>query len=368
MTRQDEILKLIVEHFIKTAEPVGSKTLQEAYRLKISSATIRNDMLALEKDGYLEKTHTSSGRVPSEKGYQYYVEHLRDTEVDDGLKFALANVLQARTKSVEEVMKESCEILSHMTNLASVVIGPSANEERLASVQLIPLGNNTATAVFVTDKGYVENKTFIIDSSLKMDEVTKTVKILNDRLAGSSIAELVPKMEAMKPALTDYLVGQEVIYQAILEAFVKFADERMELYGKDALYNQPEFLEDTKKLKQVLELLDDPKAYRKAVEEARSASGGIGVHIGTEKEGMEDLAIVSAKVQIPGDPGAALTVFGPSRMDYEKVVSALRYMTSQLDKYFLAQTKGEKESCPITKKPASPNKTKPADSKKKPPK
>jgi heat-inducible transcriptional repressor len=247
------------------------------------------------------------------------------------------------------------------------VIGPSASEERLASVQLIPLGNNTASAVFVTDKGYVENKTFIIDSSLKMDEVTKTVKVLNDRLAGSSIAELVPKMEAMKPALTDYLVGKEVIYQAILEAFVKFADERMELYGKDALYNQPEFLEDTKKLKKVLELLDDPKAYRKAVEEART-SGGIGVHIGTEKEGMEDLAIVSAKVQIPGDPGAALTVFGPSRMDYEKVVSALRYMTSQLDKYFLAQTKGEKETCPTTKKPASPSKTKPAGNPKKPPK
>ena len=114
MTRRDEILKLIVEHFIKTAEPVGSKTLQEVYHLDVSSATIRNEMNALEQDGYLEKTHTSSGRVPSEKGYQYYAEHIRETGVDEQAKNALANVLSEKSKSVEEVMKEACEILSHM--------------------------------------------------------------------------------------------------------------------------------------------------------------------------------------------------------------------------------------------------------------
>src|SRR5574344_2485390 len=173
MTRQDEILKLIVEHFIKTAEPVGSKTLQEVYKLEVSSATIRNEMNALEQDGYLEKTHTSSGRVPSEKGYQYYAEHIRETSVDEGAKNALANVLSEKSKSVEEVMKESCEILSHMTNLASVVLGPSVQQERLAKVQLIPLSKNSATAVFVTDQGYVENKTFIVDEKLHMEDVEK---------------------------------------------------------------------------------------------------------------------------------------------------------------------------------------------------
>ena len=118
MTRRDEILKLIVEHFIKTAEPVGSKTLQEVYHLDVSSATIRNEMNALEQDGYLEKTHTSSGRVPSEKGYQYYAEHIRETGVDEQAKNALANVLSEKSKSVEEVMKEACEILSHMVKEA----------------------------------------------------------------------------------------------------------------------------------------------------------------------------------------------------------------------------------------------------------
>jgi heat-inducible transcriptional repressor len=220
MTREEQILKLIVEYFIKTAEPVGSQTLLDAYHLPYSSATIRNEMNSLEKEGYLEKTHTSSGRVPSGKGYTYYVEHLREETVDDSVKFALQKVLDQKTKSVEEVIKESCEILSNMTNLASVVLGPKVNEEHLLSVQIIPLSEKTATAVFVTDKGYVENKTFIIDQTMSLNDVKKTVDLLNQRLTGTSIADLVPKMEAMKPALTDYVVGHDVVYQAILGAFV----------------------------------------------------------------------------------------------------------------------------------------------------
>ncbi len=334
MTRRDEILKLIVEHFIKTAEPVGSKTLQEVYHLDVSSATIRNEMNALEQDGYLEKTHTSSGRVPSEKGYQYYAEHIRETGVDEQAKNALANVLSEKSKSVEEVMKEACEILSHMTNLASVVLGPSVNEEKLVSVQIIPLGANTASAVFVTDKGYVENKTFLIDPSLKTDEVVKTVRLLNDRLQGTPIGEVVNKMEAMKPALTDYVVGQEVIYDALLEAFAKFATDRLSLYGKDALYNQPEYANDAEKLRQLLALLDDSENLKKALSGAKVGKEGVSVHIGTAKEGLEDLAVVSAGLSIPGDPNCCLTVLGPSRMDYEKVVSTLKYFAEALDRYF----------------------------------
>ena len=195
MTRRDEILKLIVEHFIKTAEPVGSKTLQQEYHLEVSTATIRNEMNALENDGYLEKTHTSSGRVPSEKGYSYYVANLRSGSVDERAKNALQTVLSERTKSVEEVIKESCEILSQMTNLASVVVGNSLEEEHLVSISIVPIGGNTATALFVTDKGYVENKTFILSQNNKMADVTKCLKILDERLKGTKISQLSKKLE-----------------------------------------------------------------------------------------------------------------------------------------------------------------------------
>jgi heat-inducible transcriptional repressor len=363
MTRQDEILKLIVEYFIKTAQPVGSKTLMEAYRLDYSSATIRNEMNALEKAGYLEKTHTSSGRVPSEAGYQYYVEHLREGAVDEGVKNALSAILSERTKSVEEVMKESCEILSHMTNLASVVLGPAVNDEHLQKVQIIPLGKNTATAVFVTDKGYVENKTFVVPDNLSMEEVEKNIAVLNDRLIGTPIAQLVPKMEAMRPILKDYMVGERALYDAILSAFVKFTGERVALYGKEALFSQPEFASDMTKLKKVLELLDNPEELRKAVAEGKKTPTGVQISIGTPKDGMEDVALVSAHLSIPGSDGSCLTVLGPSRMDYENVVATLEYVTAALDRYFSTQMKGGQLTvCPTKENPPmanpSPKKTK----------
>lgn len=339
MTRRDTILKYIVEYFISTAEPVGSKTLLEHYHLNCSSATIRNEMLALENDGYLEKTHTSSGRIPSEKGYEYYVQNLRGVRVDEEVKNALQVVLDKKVKSVEEVMQQACQILSNMTNLASAVLGPNADEERLVRVQVIPLSNNSATAVFVTDKGYVENKTFIIDENLSMEEVEKMISTLNGRLSGSRISEIVPKLEAMRPALTDYLVNQKMLYELLLEAFVRFTGERMELYGKEALFHQPEFASDAEKLRKLIGLLDDPKAFRKAIDEGTSA-GNVSVKIG---ESGNDLSIVSTAVNLPGEERSAyLTVLGPTRMDYEKVVSTLQYFQEALEKYFANQRKGEK--------------------------
>ena len=125
LNRRDQILKYIVEHFVKTAQPVGSKTLIEIYHLPFSSATIRSEMFALEQLGYLEKTHSSSGRVPSSEGYRFYCQYLRDKNLNEEFKGMLVDVLKEKSKSIEEVVKSSCEILSHMTSLASVVLGPN---------------------------------------------------------------------------------------------------------------------------------------------------------------------------------------------------------------------------------------------------
>ncbi len=361
MTRSEQILKLIVEHFIRTAEPVGSKTLLETYHLDVSSATIRSEMNALEKDGFLEKTHTSSGRVPSSKGYEYYVEHLREERVDSTVKYAIQSVLDKKAQSVEEVISRSCEILSNMTNLAVGVLGPKVNHEKLVSIQLIPIGPNTATAVFVTDAGYVENKTFVIDGSISPEDVKKTVELLNQRLVGTPVSELVTKMEAMKPAVTDYMVGQDVIYQALLQAFVQFAGERVSLYGKENLLDHPEFAEDAKKLKKILKLLDNPEAMRQAV----SGDGeGAKVNFGSGQEGLEDVAVITADIQIPGQEKTSISLLGPTRMDYEKIMSTLNYVTQSLDDYFAEKSgkKGEK-TCP--KKSKSSPKTEPAKPSKK---
>ena len=352
MNRRDTVLKLIVEHFIKTAQPVGSQTLLDEYDLQCSSATIRNEMNALEKEGFLEKTHTSSGRVPSSAGYRYYVEHLRDERVDSRVKFALASVLEKRAQSVEEVIGKSCEILSSMTNLASVVLGPKVSEEKLVSIQVIPLSSSTATAVFVTDQGYVENKTFVLEQGTSVEDLTKAVTLLNDRLKGTPIVDLVPKMEAMRPAITDYVVGQDVVYQALMEAFLRFAGERLNLYGKDKLFEAPEFAEDAKKLRKVLGLLDDPKALREALAETQpNEESKVGIHIAGEDN---ELAIVSAKVNVPGGNGTSISLVGPTRMDYDAAVGMLRYVAETLEEYF-KQLEGGDTPCPnpqTSKKPS----------------
>ena len=140
--RSDAILKYIVEYFIKHAQPVSSQTLIDEYKLPYSSATIRNEMFALEKLGLIEKTHTSSGRVPSSEGYKYYCEHLRNKDISEEFKNSIQTILDSKVQSVEEVIKESCEILSHMTSLVSVVMGPDEKAERLASMQMIQISDN----------------------------------------------------------------------------------------------------------------------------------------------------------------------------------------------------------------------------------
>lgn len=347
LTRRDKILKLTVEYFIKKAQPVGSQTLIDEYGLEYSSATIRSEMNALENDGYLEKTHTSSGRVPSSKGYKYYVDNLREKSVDGEIRNQLQAVFSEKVKSVEEVLKESCEILSHMTNLASIVLGPNANEEKLVSVQIIPLNEKSASAVFVTNQGYVESKTFILNEQVNINDVEKCVKLMNERLTGTTISELVPKMEALRPLISDYVIDHDILYQAVMEAFVKFAADRLSLYGRDELLDQPEFSNDAAKLKKVIELLDDPQMFRKVVSNKKDEEkDGVSVHIGED----DDISVVSAKINVPGASGGSIAVVGPTRMDYDRVVAALEYVAQELEKYFNQNQQEEKPKCKNKKK------------------
>ncbi|MCX5775076.1 MAG: heat-inducible transcriptional repressor HrcA [Firmicutes bacterium] len=325
LNRRDRILKLIVEHFIKTASPVGSQTLIEEYHLDFSSATIRSEMNALETDGLIEKTHTSSGRVPSSAGYRYYCSKLRNLNVDGDIKLQLQALLNKKAQSIEEVIKESCEILSHMTNLASIVLGPNADDEHLVSLQVIPISANTATAVFVTDKGYVENKTFVISDKMPIGDVEKCVHLLNDRLRGTAISHLVEKMEAIKPILGDYVSEHDVLC--------------LSLYGKAELFEQPEFAHDADKLKRMIELLDSPEIFR----EASHNGDNITIKIGDISEEYNDVSIITSRIKIPGNPDGTIAVVGPTRMDYQKVVGALEYVVKALDEYFKETKPSKKE-------------------------
>ena len=193
--RNIEILKAIVDEFIESAEPVGSKTLVDKYHLPYSSATIRNDMAALEVMGYLEKPYTSAGRIPSNKGYQFYCEHLIHKEADDSMKYALSNIFTKESMNIDDAIKESCRVISDMTNLASGVLGPDANNQTLEHIKLFPIDSKTAVCVFITNIGHTENKVFNFKEDLSVEDIKNCTGILNDRLKGTSIGSLKDKLE-----------------------------------------------------------------------------------------------------------------------------------------------------------------------------
>lgn len=333
--RRDLILKCIVEEFIQTAQPVGSETLLKKYKLECSSATIRNAMASLEKDGLLEKTHTSSGRVPSAKGYQYYLERLDSsslmTSIDIEFQREFQEILKNKSKSVEEVLSKSCEVLSEMTNMATVVLGPKANDERLVSIQLLKLNNSQAMGIFITDSGYVEKKTFVIDEkNTTFDTLQNSVALLNDRLTGTKISELEEKAKALKPIAVS-MFGKEggIVMEAFLETLISFTRKRYQIYGQKKLLSLPEFSSDKDAFMSAVEALEDPHKLEKNLVEKDDLGYA---NVGFTNESKGDFAIISKAVNGKDQ----IAVLGPKRMDYKKILSALEYVVYMLDKYYFS--------------------------------
>ena len=340
LSRRELILKYIVEYFIKNAQPVGSHTLIDTYGLHYSSATIRNEMMELENLGYLEKTHTSSGRVPSSKGYKYYIDHLREKTIDDSIKHSLSVIFNEKNKSIDDVIKESCQILSHMTNLASVVLGPNANEEHLVSIQFIPLSQNSATAVFVTDKGYVENKTFILPKNINISDIEICMKMLNDRLKGTPVSGLVEKTELLKPIITEYVKNNDAVYQQIAKALLNFTTQRVSMFGSKNLLNQPEFTQDINKLSKIMKFIESPESVNQLFIDDE---GGFGIHIADDNgDSLQDVSVISSDINIGGEHRGKIALVGPKRMDYDKVLTALEYLVDQINKLYEEDEDGRK--------------------------
>lgn len=332
LNRKDKILKLIIEDFIKYAEPVGSNYLIQKYKLPYSSATIRNEMAELEKDGLIEKTHTSSGRVPSTKGYKYYIENLRSKKIDDEFKNEIESIFSS-SKSVEEVIEESCEILSSMTNLTSVVLGPQGFEESLVSIQVIPLSNNSCTAVFVTDKGYVENKTFILDENVGINDVKKCMEMLDKRLKGTKICDLVEKIENLKPIFQEFIDDYNYLYTSIVKTFYDFAKERSQFYGKENLLAQPEFKDNANELKKIFDLFSNPDQIYSHLRDVNQDELSISSLGESDDDNLNNLSIVSKNIDANGKNIARIAIIGPKRMDYDNVINALDYTIEQLIKH-----------------------------------
>lgn len=329
--RKVEIFKAIVTEFINSAEPIGSNTLIDKFNLPYSSATIRNEMSDLEKMGLIEKTHTSSGRVPSTKGYRFYVEHLMEDQENASVEHAIAQVFSDRRLDIDEAIRQSSDIISHMTNLTAVVLGPSAEAEILKSVQLIPLNELSAMAVFVTETGHAENRIFNFEQRVSIEDIEQCTIILNERLKGSRLGDVVEKMESIRPLLAAKLHQYEVLFEAFVGAFVKFAQSEVYLSGEHNMLYQPEF-SNIEKLRQLMAMLENSQMWQ----ELSINHENIRLQKGTHSELMwvDDMAVVSSTLKLGDDSEHQLMVVGPNRMEYGRVVSLIDYVSELVNEVY----------------------------------
>lgn len=323
--RQEQLLKEIVENYIKNIKPVGSKSLCQKF--KCSSATIRNEMAILEQLGFLEKNHISSGRIPSEKGYKYYVENLmvpKELNGSDMLK--LQTIFQNTSLDISDAINECVEIISDITNYTSVVLGKSSKDNSLKQVSIIPLEDNKIVALVCTDKGIVENKQFILPINTDITEIVKTCEIINKMLIGTPIDEVSERLELeIKPIIAKTIKQYETIYNIFYDAFNDFTKNNNIFFGgKTNILKQPEY-DNVEQVKNIINKFEDSKIIKKI--EAEEA--GVNVYIGKENEFDKDVTVIKTKYNINGEEGT-IAIIGPKRMEYDKVVGLLEYINKNL--------------------------------------
>lgn len=345
MNRREEILKFIIKDFVKTAEPVASKTLAKKNKLKCSSATIRTEMNKLEKEGFLKKIHNSSGRVPLKKAYQYYISHIRNHNekniIDKNFKKNLREIIDKKMLSVENVINNSCKILAEMTGLVVFSSNNEANNESLKKIVISPISNNSVSVTLFTNKGRTEKKTFIFSDEVNIADITDFIKIFNKYFSGTLIKEIIPKMKSIKSMLL--LHGKRIIYKAVLEIFLDFMEKHYEFYGKDKVFYYPEF-QDVRRLRKVLELFDNPTQLELEINKsADNTINDVDIYISDkEKEGF--FSVLSVPIYFGEEINSKIFLLGPPRMDYDKAINLLNYLKKEINNY-LNVLGGEKNKC-----------------------
>ncbi len=297
--RQILVLKAIVEEFIQTAQPVGSRVLSKKEDLNFSAATIRNDMADLEDLGFIEKTHTSSGRVPSQKGYRYYVDFIINQEpIETTPEVGIfKQLLEQKQFERETTIKEAVRLLSSLTNYTSILLGPSRDYSRVKKIQFVPISARQAVFVLITDQGHVESRTVTLPEDMDIARMETIIKALDELLVGEYIGRVQEKLtESFENQLHDFISYKEEIMYAMLQLLTQSLNQHNYiLSGKSNILKQPEFN-------------DLDKAY----------------HLFNMIEADEIVKVIEAdEDQINDYEFGKIAVLGPTRMEYRKIIPLL---------------------------------------------
>jgi len=333
--RKKKILKAIVQDYIATAEPVGSRTIAKKFELGVSPATIRNEMADLEEMGLIEQPHTSAGRIPSDSGYRYYVECLMDPLVlDEEEKKNINREINSRLDEIQEVLEYTGKLISQVTSLTSLVMSPKSRNNILNKLYFLPYEKGKAIMVTVKENGSVENHIVDIGEDTTLEELQVLANIFNEKLGGTRVQDFkkgllneICSELSRKRRMIDGMLG---ILQRMFEEKEDENTERVYLGGILNMLNQPEF-KDINKVKNLFSIFEENSKLIELLHPTQKQKG-LNVMIGAENPNtaFKDCSIISATYHINGKQVGSIGVLGPTRMDYRKAISIVDYMTKSL--------------------------------------
>lgn len=329
--RKKKILQIIIEDYISSAEPVGSRTIARKYDLGLSPATIRNEMSDLELLGYLEQPHTSAGRIPSAQAYRFYVDALIEpgTLTDNDMTL-IDGWYNERRRNIDDIFQSTAKILSRMTQNVSMVLTNQQTIANFCYLKFLPLDSQHAILCIVADDGSIDTNVVDIPLGMSSEEMDylagKMSKLLEDRNLSDISVEILQNVH------TD-VVEDKLIFSSLLQAVRKMTGRRQEqkvfLGGTKQLLNQPEF-RDVERVRNLLGILEEEKVLKDLLQGGEDS--GLKVTIGSENKftGIQDCSMVQATYRLNGQIVGTMAVLGPTRMEYGKVISVMDYLHKYL--------------------------------------
>ena len=328
--RKKKVLQAIVEEYINTAEPVSSNALTNNEELQYSSATIRNEMADLEKAGYLEKTHTSSGRIPSEKGYRYYVDELlKDDNISlEEIKY-ISEKLETKVNEIEDLTKIATTTISEITHYTTLSIGPSTQNLLIEEIKFVLLGPRMLMAIILTNTGMVKETIIKFDEDITDKQVETINYMFNQKLKGQPL-------EIIDVPLEEYLINEMKysvkVIKPIIEQIKKVLAEDRQIYleGANKSFDLPEF-NSLSVAKNFVNIIDEKELMTDILNSGFAKD--INVYIGdeNEKEELKDFSVITFKHKVGDKDMGTIGIIGPKRMDYSKVISVMKYINQKLN-------------------------------------
>ena len=334
--RKKKILQAVIRNYLETGEPVGSRTISKYTDLNLSSATIRNEMADLEEMGYILQPHTSAGRIPSDKGYRFYVDAMMEEKQRETVE--MQEMLVERQDKMETLLKQVARVLAHNPQYATMISAPQTKRSKLKFIQLSRVDAHQILAVIVIEGNVIKNNILSVDEELSDETLLKLNILLNTNLNGLTIDEIsLGMISVMKQQAGIHSDIVSEVIDAVAEAIR--AEEDLEIYtsGTNNIFRYPE-LADQEKASELINTFEEKQQLGELLQETsdNAENTGIQVYIGEESpvQSMRDCSVVTATYELGGGMKGTIGIVGPKRMDYDKVVGTLRTIQTQLDELY----------------------------------